>query len=215
MFTGIIEHSGTIAELTTTSAGGRITVRAPEIAAKLTISASIAVSGCCLTVVHRDAETFSADLSQETLRKTSFASLRPGVFVNLEQPLTAGKEFGGHFVLGHVDGIGRVAHLTRDGDSWLLGVEIPHDLARYIVSKGSITIDGVSLTIARWQNRIAEIAVIPYTYQHTNIHHRVLGDPVNLETDILGKYIERYLTQRQSSIEAVPLRLTDLISQGF
>jgi riboflavin synthase len=215
MFTGIIEHSGTIAELTALSSGGKITLRAPEIAAKLAISASIAVNGCCLTVVHHDKETFSADLSAETIQKTSFSSLAIGSRVNLEQPLTAGKEFGGHFVLGHVDGTCRVAHLTRDGDSWLFGVEVSQDLARYVVSKGSITIDGISLTVARWHNRLAEIAVIPYTYEHTNIRDRAAGDLVNLETDILGKYIERYLTQRQSSNESAPLRLTDLVSQGF
>src|SRR5260370_21560361 len=107
-----------------------------------------------------------------------------------EQPLTAGKEFAGHFVLGHVDGIGRVAHLASDGDSWRYAVEVPPELRRYIVSKGSITADGISLTIARSQNRVAEIAVIPYTYEHTNIRDRGAGDTVNLDVDIFGKYIE-------------------------
>jgi riboflavin synthase len=215
MFTGIIEHLGTISRLEVTSAGGKLTVRAPSLAPKLAISASIAVNGCCLTVVHRDDKHFSADLSTETLAKTSFASLKTSARVNLEQPLTAGKEFGGHFVLGHVDGTGRVAHLTPGGDSWLYGIEVPVDLLRYIVSKGSITIDGISLTVARWQNRIVEIAVIPYTHEHTNIRDRVPGDPVNLEADILGKYIERYLAQRESSLASTPPRVEDLIRQGF
>ena len=215
MFTGIIAHLGAISRLELDSGGGKVTVHAPALAPKLAVSASVAVNGCCLTVVHRDEESFSADLSSETLDKTSFTSLKTGTRVNLEQPLTAGKEFGGHFVLGHVDGTGHVAHLTSTGDGWLFGVAIPPELARYIVSKGSITIDGISLTVASWRNHIAEIAVIPYTYQHTNIRDHVSGDPVNLEADILGKYIERYLAQRGSAEIARPLRVEDLVRQGF
>ena len=215
MFTGIIEHLGTISRLEINSGGGKLMVHAPSLTPKLEISASVAVNGCCLTVVHRDDEHFSADLSSETLAKASFALLKTGARVNLEQPITAGKEFGGHFVLGHVDGTGRVAHLTADGDSWRYAIQIPAELTRYIVSKGSITIDGVSLTVASWRNHIAEIAVIPYTWQHTNIRDRVSGDPVNLEADVLGKYIERYLAQRESATAGNALRVEDLIRQGF
>jgi riboflavin synthase len=215
MFTGVIEHLGTISRLEVNSAGGKLTVHAPTLAPHLAISASVAVNGCCLTVVHRDSNHFFADLSGETLAKTSFGSLKTGARVNLEQPLTAGKEFGGHFVLGHVDGTGRVAHLKSDGDGWIYGVEVPPDLARYVVSKGSITIDGISLTVARWQNRLAEIAVIPYTYEHTNIRDLAAGHAVNLEADILGKYIERYIANRESSLASIPLRVDDLIRQGF
>ena len=215
MFTGIIENSGTISRLDIDPTGGRITIQAPSLAPSLAISASIAVNGCCLTVVHRDENSFSADLSGETIAKTSFASIKSGTRVNLEQPLTAGKEFGGHLVLGHIDGTGRVAHLTAEGDNWWYGVEVPPELARYVVSKGSITIDGISLTVARWSHRIAEIAVIPYTYSQTNIRDRVPGDAVNLEADILGKYIERYLAQRESAAGSTPLRVEDLIRQGF
>ena len=215
MFTGIIEHLGTMSRLDLSSGGGRLAVHAPTLAPKLAVSGSVAVNGCCLTVVDRDDENFSADLSSETLNKTAFASLKTGARVNLEQPLTAGKEFGGHFVLGHVDGTGQVAHLTSAGDSWRLGVAVPPELARYVVSKGSLTIDGISLTIASWRNHIAEIAVIPYTYQRSNIRDRVSGDPVNLEADILGKYIERYLAQRESATVGSPLRVEDLVRQGF
>jgi len=215
MFTGIIEHLGTISRLELNSGGGKLAVHAPSLAPKLALSASVAVNGCCLTVVHRDEENFFADLSGETLGKTSFASLKTGALVNLEQPLTAGKEFGGHFVLGHVDGTGHVVHLASTGDSWLFGVAVPPDLARYVVSKGSITIDGISLTVANWRNHVAEIAVIPYTYTYTNIRDRVPGDPVNLEADILGKYIERYFAQRDSATVSSPLRVEDLVRQGF
>jgi riboflavin synthase len=215
MFTGIIEHLGSISRVEVNANGGKLTVHAPLLAARITVSASVAVNGCCLTVVHRDDESFSADLSGETLRKTSVASLKVGARVNLERPLTAGEEFGGHFVLGHVDGTGRVARLASEGDSWRYAVEIPPDLARYIVNKGSITVDGVSLTVARWQNHVAEIAVIPYTYEHTNIQDRVAADTVNLEVDILGKYIERYLAQRDSDPDEPAVRVEDLIRQGF
>jgi len=219
MFTGIIEHLGIISRLEINSAGGKLTVHAPTLAPKLAVSGSVAVNGCCLTVVHGDEEGFSADLSNETLAKTSFALLKTGARVNLEQPLTAGQEFGGHFVLAHVDGTGQVAHLSSAGDSWNFGVAVPSELARYVISKGSITIDGISLTVAGWYVRrqfsLAEIAVIPYTYQHTNIADRVAGDPVNLEADILGKYIERYTARRDSAATGSALRVGDLIRQGF
>src|SRR5215467_8739473 len=185
MFTGIIEHLGIISRLETASSGGKLSVLAPTLAPQLAISASVAVNGCCLTVVHHDQEHFSADLSPETLAKTSFRELKPGTRVNLEQPRTAGKEFGGHFVLGHVDGTGIVAALEPEG-GWRYSVKVSTEIAKYVVPKGSITIDGVSLTIAHWENNIAEIAVIPYTYEHTNIRDRHPGDAVNLEADVLG-----------------------------
>ena len=215
MFTGIIEHLGKITRVEVSPTGGKLTVHAQSLAGHLAVSGSVAVNGCCLTVVHRDDESFSADLSGETLAKTSFAYLKTGTDVNLEQPLTAGKELGGHFVLGHVDGPGRVAHLTAEGDNWWYGVEVPRDLARYVVSKGSITVDGISLTVARRQNHIAEIAVIPYTYAHTNIRDRVPGDLVNVEGDVLGKYVERYLEGRANNGAQSRLTLDRLVSEGF
>ena len=218
MFTGIIEHFGTIESLALQSHGGRVTIHAPTLSTKLAVSNSIAVNGCCLTIVSVDKDHFSADLSGETVRKTSFGAdkgaLREGTRVNLEQPLTAGKEFGGHFVLGHVDGTGQVAHLRSEGENWWYGVQVPEDFAHYIVPKGSITIDGVSLTIADWHDNIGEIAVIPYTYEHTNIRDRKPGDAVNLEGDILGKYVERYLEAR-SSKPMTKISLAELTEQGF
>ena len=219
MFTGIVEHLGTIESLSLQADGGRVTIQAPTLASQLAVSYSIAVNGCCLTIVSVDKDRFSADLSGETIRKTSFGAnsgvaLRRGERVNLEQPLTAGKEFGGHFVLGHVDGTGRVAHLRPEGENWWYGVEVPEDFARYIVPKGSITIDGISLTVADWHDGVAEIAVIPYTYEHTNIRERKAGDAVNLEGDILGKYVERYLEAR-SSRPITKISLAELTEQGF
>ncbi len=218
MFTGIIEHLGIIDALSQNSDGGRVTIHAPTLDSKLAVSNSIAVNGCCLTIVSVEKERFSADLSGETLRKTSFGSaggaLQKGARVNLEQPLTAGKELGGHIVLGHVDGTGRVAHLRPEGENWWYGVEVPEDFARYIVPKGSITIDGISLTVADWREGIAEIAVIPFTYEHTNIRDRKPGDAVNLEGDILGKYAERYLASRKEA-PASRLTVAHLVEEGF
>lgn len=226
MFTGIIEHLGTIEALQLHDGGGRVTINAPSVASKLAVSNSIAVNGCCLTVVSLEKEGFSADLSGETIAKTSFGAknggLRKGARVNLEQPLTGGKEFGGHFVLGHVDGTGRVIHLTCEGENWWLGVEVPREFVRYIVPKGSVTIDGISLTVARRQDFVTplsqkdyvEVVVIPYTYEHTNLRDRKSGDAVNLEGDILGKYVERYLEGRNAST-ASTITLARLMAEGF
>lgn len=223
LFTGIIEHLGTIEALKVKPDGGRVTIHAPSVTPSLAVSNSIAVNGCCLTVVSLGKESFSADLSGETVKRTSFGAeiggLRKDSRVNLEQPLTAGKEFGGHFVQGHVDGTGRVTRLdpeSSDNGSWWLGVEVPEDFVRYVVPKGSITIDGVSLTIARWrsQGRLAEIAVIPFTYEHTNLRDRKPGDAVNLEGDVLGKYVERYLEARNPA-NASALTMERLLEEGF
>jgi riboflavin synthase len=208
MFTGIIEHIGVIDSLALTGAGGRVTIHAPTLAGALAVSKSVAVNGCCLTVTEINGNNFSADLSEETVSKTSFGAkggeLKNGARVNLEQPLTVGKEFGGHFVLGHVDDIGRVIELQEEvfgSNSWKFGVEVPLQFARYIVPKGSVTVDGISLTVANWDGRVVEVAVIPFTYEHTNLRERVVGDAVNLEADVLGKYIERYLEAREKTLK--------------
>ncbi len=208
MFTGIIEHLGTIESLDLHPDGGRVTIHAPSLGPSLAVANSIAVNGCCLTITRIHNGRFSADLSGETFSKTSFGSssgsLRVGSRVNLERPLTAGKEFGGHFVLGHVDTVGQVTHLTPEGENWWYGVRVPEDFARCVVPKGSISIDGISLTVARWRDNAVEAA----------IRDRKPGDAVNLEADILGKYIERYLEARNQSL-ASPLTVADLVRQGF
>jgi riboflavin synthase len=215
MFTGIIEHLGTVDSLTLQPAGGRLTIHAPTVGTQLAIANSIAVDGCCLTVVALEGERFSADLSTETMRKTSIGEWKAGTRVNLEHPMTTGKEFGGHFVLGHVDTTGRVARLDPEGENWWYGVEVPEEFAKYIVPQGSIAIDGISLTVARWNGRVAEIAIIPFTYEHTNIRGKKIGDAVNLEGDVLGKYVERYLEARSGTKVASSLSIEQLVSQGF
>jgi riboflavin synthase len=215
MFTGIIDHLGTIDSLNIHAEGGRLTIHAPTVSPHLAIANSIAVDGCCLTVVALDGERFSADLSTETIRKTSLGEWKRGTHMNLEQPMTVGKEFGGHFVLGHVDTTGRVTRLDAEGENWWYGVEVPESFAKYIVPQGSIAIDGISLTVARWNGRVAEIAIIPFTYEHTNIRYKKISDAVNLEGDVLGKYVERYLEARSGAKAASNLSIGQLVEQGF
>jgi riboflavin synthase len=219
MFTGIVETLGEVAALERAGDGGRLRVRCPEIAPSLAVANSIAVNGCCLTIVERDAESFAADLSGETLRLTAFVELATGKRVNLERPLTAGKEFGGHFVQGHVDGVGRVTRIAATGpadapNSWWLSVRVPEELARYVTVKGSIAVDGISLTVAALNDGVADFAVIPFTFAHTNVRELAVGDAVNLECDVLAKYVERLLEARH---ESAPSRLTveRLREQGF
>ena len=217
MFTGIIEHVGKIEALDVASDGARLRVDISSAwgeAAPLKVSDSIAVNGCCLTVVECDAAHFSADLSGETLRRTSLGEKKPGAPVNLERPLAAGARLGGHFVQGHVDATGRVTRLIREGDNWWLSVRVPEDLRRYVAGKGSIAIDGISLTVARWQDGIADFAIIPFTYDQTSIHALTVGDSVNIECDILAKYVESLLNARGKRPSS-RLNVKELIEQGF
>lgn len=215
MFTGIIEHMGTVESLKLDAEGGRLTIQAPGVASHLAVANSIAVDGCCLTVVSVRGDKFSSDLSAETIRKASMGEWKAGTRVNLEQPMTAGKEFGGHFVLGHVDTTGRVTRLDPEGENWWYGVEVPEAFAKYVVPQGSIAIDGISLTVARWNGRVAQVAIIPFTYEHTNIRNKKIGDAVNLEGDVLGKYVERYLEARSGTKPTANLTIEQLVAQGF
>src|SRR5579872_5540850 len=191
LFTGIVEHVGRIESLEKGPEGGRLRIHAGPLAESLAVAGSVAVNGCCLTVVQLSDNIFAADLSSETLKRTAFGEMKPGGSVNLERPLTAGKELGGHFMQGHVDGIGRVARLAPEGPNWWLGVRVPPEIERYVVLKGSIAIDGISLTVASLADGIVEVAIIPYTYEHTNLRALVPGDAVNLEADTLAKYVEK------------------------
>jgi riboflavin synthase len=215
MFTGIVEHVGRIVELELTPDGGRLRVDAGPLAAGLAISGSVAVNGCCLTVVEIAGDIFAADLSSETLRLTGFAESKAGTLINIERPLTAGKELGGHFVQGHVDGVGRVTRLEPEGANWWLGVRVPRELERYVALKGSIAIDGISLTVARLREGVVEVAVIPFTYANTNLRGLVAGSVVNLEADILAKYIERLSEARKGAAPVSRLTAQRLIDEGF
>lgn len=217
MFTGIIEHLGKIDALDRSQDAGRLWVNlagAAEMAQMTKLGDSIAVNGCCLTVVDLKDERFAADLSGETLRRTSLGEKKPGDLVNLERPLAAGGRLGGHFVQGHVDGAGRITRLAREGDNWWLSVRVPDDLHRYVAEKGSIAIDGISLTVARWRDGVADVAVIPFTYEHTNIHTLTPGDTVNVECDILAKYVESMMEARKTPARS-HLTVSKLVEEGF
>jgi len=214
MFTGLVEYVGTIESLERGGSGVRIRVNAGPLAAGLAKSGSIAVNGCCLTAVEISGESFAADLSGETLRRTGFGEMKSGTRVNLERPLTAMKELGGHFMQGHVDGIGRMARLESEGANWWFGVRVPAELARYVAMKGSIALDGISLTVAGWHEGIVETAIIPFTYQHTNLSSLKNGDSVNIECDVLAKYVERLMEARQDTAVS-RLTVARLVEEGF
>lgn len=217
MFTGIIEAAGKIESLEHSAAGGKLRIslaRAAEMASAMKIGDSIAVNGCCLTITGLDKKSFAADLSGETLRRTSFGEKKLGDIVNLERPLAAGARLGGHFVQGHVDGVGRVTRLAQEGENWWLSVRVPENLRRYVAEKGSIAIDGISLTAAAWHDGIADIAVIPFTYRETSVRRMVPGDAVNLETDILAKYVESLFDSRATPASS-RLTVSRLVEEGF
>jgi riboflavin synthase len=217
MFTGITEHVGKIESLEHAPDGGRLRVSlagAHELAKEMKLGDSISVNGCCLTVAEFTTKSFSADLSGETLRRTAFSEKKSGDPVNLERPLAAIARLGGHFVQGHVDGVGRVTRLVPEGENWWLSIRVPEDLRRYVAEKGSIAIDGISLTVARWQDGVADIAIIPFTYEHTNVHAMTVNDSVSIETDILAKYVESLLAARKSPVTS-RLAVSELIEEGF
>lgn len=190
MFTGLIEAVGEIAEVKPTPQGFRLrltTTLAPE----LTAGDSLAVNGVCLTVVSADAEGIHADISPETVRVSALGGLQRGSLVNLERPLRADSRLGGHFVQGHVDATGSIEDIRPDGESFWLTIRFPTLLAPYIVRKGSITIDGISLTVAGVDDRQLDVQIIPFTWEHTTLKQAKPGDIVNIEVDILGKYVVR------------------------
>lgn len=208
MFTGIVEELGQVVELAPGADSARVTVRGPLVTSDAVPGASIAVNGVCLTVVELSGDTFTADVMAETLNRSSLRTAVPGAPVNLERPLQANGRFGGHVVQGHVDGTGTVTERVP-GDQWeLVRVAIPADLSRYVVAKGSITIDGVSLTVAELTDRTPEdgggsvvtVSLIPETLARTTLGHRAVGDPVNLEVDVLAKYVERLTTAPHPAI---------------
>ena len=192
MFTGLIEATGTI-EAFDQSASGRELRVASAVAVELRIGDSIAVNGVCLTATAVDPEGFSAVVSPETLRVTSLGDFSRGRLVNLERPLRADSRLGGHFVLGHVDAVGRITELRPDAECWWLEVEFPPDLAPLLVSKGSVAVDGVSLTVAALAATRFGIQIVPHTWTHTALSAAHVGDAVNLEADVIGKYVARLM----------------------
>jgi len=190
LFTGLVADLGTVAEVHSTNDGVRLAIES-ALARELSEGDSVSVNGVCLTAVGLCGDRFGADVMNETLRRSSLAEVQPGSRVNLELPLTADTRLGGHFVQGHVDGVGAIAAVREDGFARVVTVEADPDLLRYVVEKGSITVDGVSLTVTRVDGTSFDVSLIPETLERTNLGAAAPGVPVNLEVDILAKYVEK------------------------
>jgi riboflavin synthase len=196
MFTGIIEHAGEVVEIRVGPEGARLVVSAGPVGEGAGLGDSVAVNGVCLTVVEQRGGTLAFDAVNETLRRSSLGRLSPGSRVNLERPLRADGRFDGHIVQGHVDTTGILVRVTDEGDSHRLRFALPPEMMRYVVEKGSITVDGISLTVAALGEDWFEVVIIPHTWQVTNLSSRAAGDSANIEVDVLAKYVERMLGAR-------------------
>jgi riboflavin synthase len=200
MFTGIVEEAGRVESIKPTVKSIQLTVRARAAERGLKAGASVAVNGCCLTATKISARgkdrLIQFDLLQETWRRTNLQFVRPGSLVNLERPLRADGELGGHFVTGHIDGVGKIIRWERVGKDHVLDIAAPPEVMRYVVFKGSMAVDGISLTVAGVKKAKFRIWIIPHTYEITALRDRKVGDAVNLEADLLGKYVEKFLPRR-------------------
>ena len=196
MFTGIIEELGSVKALRREAAGARITISAKLVLEGTAIGDSICVNGVCLTVVEKTADAFSADVAKETLDVTNLGSLQTGSRANLERALQLSARIGGHLVSGHVDGVGRIREKREEGSGWRVLFDAPDAVRRYVIKKGSVAIDGISLTVADVDPAGFSVAMIPHTAKLTTLGHKKPGDTVNLESDIIGKYVEKLLSGR-------------------
>src|ERR1700688_4213336 len=214
MFTGIIEEVGRVTRIEQRCEKRRITIAAQNAPQEMKSRDSIAVSGVCLTALDIKAGSFCADLAPETWGRTSFSRMHDGALVNLELPMKADGRFGGHIVQGHVDGVGKLISLERIADSgnFWLRIELPNDVEKYTVYKGSVCIEGISLTVAKLEGRICAIAIIPHTVEMTNLNLLNPGVPVNLEADLIAKYVEKMMT---GETEESSLTVEELVRQGF
>lgn len=212
MFTGIVEEIGQIKEFVKLSSGAKISIKCSKVLEGSKIGDSIAINGCCQTITEIGQEYFSADVSEETLRITNFEHYKSGVSVNLERALTPTSRLGGHIVQGHIDCTGNLISCDKISNFYNLTFKIPQEEIKYVVNKGSITVNGISLTVAKVCNNIFSVAVIPHTFGHTNLKNLQINDTVNIETDILGRYIEKFLSldNNKSTIDE-----TFLAENGF
>jgi riboflavin synthase len=214
MFTGIIEEVGRVASITNKDANRRLTVSASHLVKELKTGDSVAVSGVCLTAVEITSKSFGADLAEETWNRTSFSRIKQGALVNLELPMRADGRFGGHIVQGHVDGTGRLLTLDEipGADNYWLRIEIPPELARYVIFKGSLSIEGISLTVAKIEGTQVTVAIIPHTTEMTNLKSLKPGDPVNLEVDMIAKYVEKMM---RGDAANPSITIERLVREGF
>jgi riboflavin synthase len=214
MFTGIIEEVGRVTSISNEHDNRRLTVSSSRLAKELKKGDSVAVSGVCLTAVEITSKSFGADLAEETWNRTSFSRIKQGALVNLELPMRADGRFGGHIVQGHVDGTGKFLALNEipGANNYWLHIEIPPELARYVIFKGSLSIEGISLTVAKIEGTQVTVAIIPHTTEMTNLKSLKPGDPVNLEVDMIAKYVEK----RMQGDSANPsITIERLVREGF
>ena len=220
MFTGIIEEIGTVRQLIPGTVSYKLSVNASKVLEGTKVGDSIATNGICLTVTAIHNGSFEADVMAETVRRTSFSTLRPGSRVNLERALTLSARLGGHIVSGHIDGTGTITDMTREDNAVWVTVQAGPDLLKYMIEKGSIAIDGVSLTIAYVDERCFKVSVIPHTGEETILLKKRPGDPVNLECDLIGKYVEKLLLHQQDDQNAATekeskIDVSFLMEHGF
>ncbi len=214
MFTGIVEEVGRVNRIEQHGENRRITITATNTPKELKPGNSVAVSGVCLTALDIKPGSFCADLAPETWGLTSFSRIHEGALVNLELPMKADGRFGGHIVQGHADGVGKLIELERiaNSENWWLRIELPPEIEKYTVYKGSISIEGISLTVAKLEDRMCTIAIIPHTVEMTNLNSLQPGDPVNLEADLIAKYVEKMMTREATESS---LTVEELVRQGF
>jgi riboflavin synthase len=214
MFTGIIEEVGHVASIEIKGQQRRLTVACSKLVRELKQGDSISVSGVCLTAVDISRSSFTCDLAQETWLRTSFSRLKPEALVNLELPMRASGRFDGHIVQGHADGVGNVISFERvpDGNDYLLKINVPSELTRYIVAKGSLAIEGISLTVAAIEGMQVRVAIIPHTSEVTNLQSLKPGDPVNLEVDVIAKYVEKMIGAEKKGSS---INMEKLVRAGF
>lgn len=215
MFTGIIEEIGIIKNVKKNNKSSIITIQGKKIFEDINIGDSISVNGVCLTVTTFSNEIFTADVMNETLGRSSLSSLQNGSYVNLERAMSASGRFGGHIVSGHIDGTGKIIKIKRDDNAIWYTVTVEDNLIKYIVEKGSIAIDGISLTVANVNENSFSVSIIPHTSQETILSHRLVGDIVNIENDIIGKYVEKLITFEKNKKDESNITMDFLINNGF
>jgi len=214
MFTGIIEEIGRVARIEQRGENRRLTIACKQAPGELKTGDSVSVSGVCLTALDIKPGSFCADLAPETWMRTSFSRIHEGALVNIELPMKSDGRFGGHIVQGHVDGIGKLIAFDRiaESENFWLEIEIPDEVEKYTVFKGSISIEGISLTVAKLERNLCSVAIIPHTVERTNLHALRPGDPVNLEADLIAKYVEKMM---KGDAAESSLTIEQLVQQGF
>ncbi len=215
MFTGLIEEVGTVRAIERGAQSARFTIGADRVTEQAALGDSITVNGACLTVVEQAAGEVAFDAVYETLQKTALGALAIGDEVNLERSLAANGRLGGHIVQGHVDGVGTIASIREIDNSYYIYITASSSLMRYVVRKGSIAVDGISLTVVEADDKTFSVAIIPHTWEHTNLRHHIAGDQVNLETDIIGKYVEKLMSGDYGRLAETPTRVSDFARDDY